>query len=101
MSELTNESVAPFVGRDTELQKLHQALRTVLTTKKPKFVLVQGDVGVGKTTLVKHFLVEVSAQMDSVLIGEGKCAMETELNGLIPFSRLLSSLVELNKIEPR
>src|SRR5262245_2230692 len=91
---MPEHTTVPFVGRETELHLLHQALLSVLSARKPKFVLIQGDFGVGKTALIERFLAEVLAQDPSFLIGEGKCAMETELNGLIPFSQLFTSLTE-------
>jgi predicted ATPase len=94
MSEPTVKPSVLFVGRETELQQLHQALRSVISSGKPQFVLIQGDFGVGKTALVEHFLAQVTAQKPSILIGQGKCAMETELGGLIPLSQLLASLTE-------
>jgi tetratricopeptide (TPR) repeat protein len=94
MSESTARDSVPFVGRETELQQLHQALRSVISSGKPQFVLIQGDFGVGKTVLVEHFLVEVRVQNPSILIGQGKCAMETERSGLIPLGQLLRSLTE-------
>ena len=85
-------SNAPFVGRRVELDQLHRTLGSVITAKKPNFVLIQGDIGVGKTALVERFLAEATAQYPSALIGLGKCAMETELNGLIPLGQLLAQL---------
>ncbi len=94
MTKQNFQSAAPFIGRETELHQLHQALNSVITAKKSKFILIQGDFGVGKTALVERFLTEASAHDSSFLIGQGKCAIETELNGLIPFSQLLASLTE-------
>ena len=94
MLESVAKTSMPFVGRETELCQLHEALDSVANTKKPKFVLIQGDYGVGKTALVRHFLVQVSAQNPSFLIGKAKCAMETELNGLVPFTQLFKDLTE-------
>jgi len=81
----------PFVGRETELHTLQQALAKVITEKKPKFVFIEGDFGVGKTALVDHFLERVAQEQPEVLIGRGVCATETELSGLAPFVALLGS----------
>jgi eukaryotic-like serine/threonine-protein kinase len=82
----------PFVGRESELHQLHQAFQSVINSCKPKLVLIQADYGVGKTVLVEHFLAEISSQNPTVLIGRGKCSMENEPSGLIPFGQLFTSL---------
>ena len=83
----------PFVDRQIELRQLHDNLNLVISTQKPKFILISGDFGVGKTALIEHLLSEASEQIPSLMIGRAKCAMETEGNGLIPFSQLLASLL--------
>jgi|GEM_PF-6002388 len=87
-----SETPQPFVGRENDLQKLHEALQQVMNTRKPRFFFIQGDFGVGKTKLAERFLSEAAAQIPSVLIGLGKCAIETELSGLTPFSHFLNNL---------
>jgi len=85
-----------FVGREAELMELHDFFSTAINGQQPMFVLVQGDVGVGKTSLVEHFLAKIQRPNDQNLIpfiGRAKCAMESEGSGLIPFSQLLSSLL--------
>jgi len=89
-----SETPQPFVGRENDLQKIHEALQQVMNTRKPRFFFIQGDFGVGKTVLTEHFLSEVAAQLPSVLIGRGKCAIETELSGLTPFSHFLNNLAK-------
>jgi len=89
-----SETPQPFVGRENDLQKLHEALNQVMNTRKPRFFFIQGDFGVGKTKLAERFLSEAAAQIPSVLIGRGKCAIETELSGLTPFSHFLNNLAK-------
>src|SRR5207244_4470869 len=43
-------------GRDLELKQLRDAWRDVLVTKRKRQVVVVGDAGVGKRTLVRAFL---------------------------------------------
>jgi predicted ATPase len=83
-----------FVGRKVELEQLLHTLQSTLLEKRPHFVLIQGDVGTGKTSLLEYFLADQTLQNQSLLVGQGRCAMETELNGLIPFSELLRMLTE-------
>jgi adenylate cyclase len=84
----------PFVGRDEELLKLHEALRSTLANRRPTLVLIQGDFGVGKTALVEQFLSDILRGNRNMLIGQGRCSMENELSGLTPFSQLLTSLTQ-------
>ena len=81
-----------FVGRQGELRRLERALSATISSGRPQFVLIQGDVGIGKTALVEEFLDDLSAQVSAPLIGQGKCALETERNGLVPFSQVLGGL---------
>ena len=90
----TSESTGPFIGRQTELRQLHQVLESVISSKQPKFVLLEGDFGMGKTSLVEKFLFEVSTQNSSVLLGRAKCSLENESSGFVPFVKLLATLTE-------
>lgn len=86
------ESNETFVGRTAEMAELRKALQQARQHRQPEFVLVQGEMGAGKTTLVEHFLTEESARDASLLIGRGKCTFEDQTNGLVPFSQVLDSL---------
>jgi predicted ATPase len=81
-----------FVGRSTQLEQLSHTLQSVIETRKPKFVLIEGDFGVGKTSLVEYFLAKAAHQYPKVMIGQGRCAKETGSNGLVPFNELLIDL---------
>ena len=89
-----SKQVIPFVGRETELQYLQQAFETVIATHAPKFILIEGDFGVGKTTLINRFLAQANETHSSILIGRGTCSNETEMNGLLPFGELLENLAQ-------
>ncbi len=94
MSEAVPKNSELFVGREVELRQLHQALESVIAAKRPKFILVQGDYGVGKTALVRHFLREVSNRDPSVLIGQAKGDTKTEGGGYVPFIQLFKELAK-------
>src|ERR1051325_5163003 len=83
-----------FVCREHELRVLHQAFLTAMRSRQPKFVLIQGDYGTGKTALVEYFIAEVGNYNPEVLVGSGRCTLEAGLNGLTPFSQLFMSLAE-------
>ena len=51
------DEVEHFVGRTEELAALEAAMRAV-RTGQPRAVLVEGEAGVGKSSLVSHFAAE-------------------------------------------
>ena len=61
-----------FVGRATELEALHEALGRV--RRGTSFtVIVEGESGVGKTSLVRRFLAQVQARAEPVALFTGRC----------------------------
>ncbi len=91
---IETRQTAPFVGRETELRYLRQGLDHVIAENAPKFILIEGDFGVGKTTLINRFLEQAKETHSSILIGRGTCSNETEMNGLLPFGELLEHLAQ-------
>ncbi len=83
-----------FVGRESQLEELERALDQCKNGCQPRFVLISGDVGVGKTALVEHFLNDATPPGSQILVGRGKCALETEQNGLVPFAQILGTLAK-------
>ena len=61
-----------FVGRESELQTLHEALETV-RGREPVAVLVEAESGIGKTALVQRFLDQVQASAEPALCFIGRC----------------------------
>jgi predicted ATPase len=82
-----------FIGRENELKQLQDALQNVINFKQAKVVFIQGDFGVGKTALVESFLRNAVLIESPHLIGKGRCAVETERNGLLPFRQVFESIV--------
>jgi eukaryotic-like serine/threonine-protein kinase len=76
-----------FLGRERELASLYSAFET-LQEKQPMLQFVQGDSGIGKTALVRHFLDDL-ARRQTVVVLEGRC-YERES---VPY-KALDSLVE-------
>ena len=68
-------SARPFVGRQRELDRLHGALAQAQRGQL-QLVLVTGEAGVGKTTLVQQFLGQVRAA-GSLWVGHGQCSEST------------------------
>ncbi len=61
-----------FVGRDSELGTLHQALARV-REGQPIAVIVEGESGVGKTSLIQQFLHELKRAGEPALSFSGRC----------------------------
>jgi eukaryotic-like serine/threonine-protein kinase len=61
-----------FVGRESELATLHEALACV-RGGEPLAVVVEGESGVGKTSLIQQFLSQLEGQDDPVLCLMGRC----------------------------
>jgi len=53
----TPSARAVFVGRERELDALHEGLSHA-RAGRPRFVLIEGPAGIGKTSLVEHFLAD-------------------------------------------
>lgn len=96
MSNPCEQKPIVFIGRDAELRQLKDLFDAAQRERSPKIVLIEGDVGVGKTALLHRFLSEAVTQYPEAILAEGKCAMETELSGLVPFSHLLMALIGLD-----
>jgi DNA-binding winged helix-turn-helix (wHTH) protein len=71
-ADRTNGSSANLVvDRDEEVGALRAALRATLDQKRTS-VFLTGEAGIGKTTLVDHFLEEVGRDI-TLLVGRGAC----------------------------
>lgn len=86
-----------FVGRETELGQLHKILGNVLSTGQCSLVLISGDYGVGKTSLVEKFLKEVFIKNIPIINVSSKCTIDNENNGLIPFNYLILEIFKNKK----
>ena len=63
---------ATLVGRDTELATL-RAIFQAASAGERQVVFMQGEPGIGKTSIVEAFLHSLRASADGVLIGYGQC----------------------------
>jgi hypothetical protein len=64
-------AAAPFVGRDEELDRLRRAFAPT-RERRLHLVTIQGASGIGKTTLVEHFL-ERFEQVEGNLVLRARC----------------------------
>jgi hypothetical protein len=61
-----------FVGRETELQALQDAFAAT-RSGHTKFVLIEGESGVGKSALLHHFLSQLQRQTPAAVVLAGRC----------------------------
>jgi class 3 adenylate cyclase/tetratricopeptide (TPR) repeat protein len=62
-----------FVGREHELAELRTAYRRVAENREPHFVVVVGDAGVGKTTLVRELWHWLAGESPEPVRATGRC----------------------------
>ena len=75
---------APFVGRASEMERLHAAFESA-RAGETVFVSVHGFSGVGKSTVVDHFL---QSPLDQALILRGRCYEQES----VPFKAIDSAM---------
>ena len=94
---------AVFVGRARELERLTHAYRQT-RTGEPRAVIVQGESGLGKSCLLKHFCEQLASDERAVLLLRGRCyERETvpykAFDGVV--DSLASALSRMNATESR
>nr|MCH9686428.1 protein kinase [Deltaproteobacteria bacterium] len=101
-------NASPFLGRDAEVQALHEAAITT-SRGRPVVVLVDGMSGMGKTALVERFIAETSADPRTVVLS-GKCseresipykALDSVMDTLCVHLRGLGNAAEVMGLLPR
>jgi predicted ATPase len=85
-----------FVGRNRELEELLQSLAVTLEGRG-KFLIVSGEAGIGKTTLINHFLDSLSEKL-SVIVLRGHC-LKNSVSPYSPFMEVFCSIDTKNILE--
>ncbi len=62
-----------FVGRELELEALQNEYRRVVEAREPRSVMITGDAGIGKTTLVRALWEWLGSQAPGTLRRAGRC----------------------------
>jgi class 3 adenylate cyclase len=62
-----------FVGRERELEALQDAHDRIVQERKPRFVTITGDAGIGKTTLIREFWEWLGLQAPETQRRTGRC----------------------------
>ncbi|HXW05112.1 MAG TPA: protein kinase [Vicinamibacterales bacterium] len=81
-----------LVGREIELDALHHELQRA-HRGKARLVVVSGEAGVGKTTLVEAFARQLEESGDPVRVGRGRCSERLAgSEAYLPMLEVLDSL---------
>jgi len=65
-----SSTATPFVGREAEMSRLHDALAGAATGPRARLTVVLGDAGVGKSRLTKEF---AAGAADGATVVRGRC----------------------------
>jgi len=87
---------APFVGRDAELDLLHNTLQRTIRDQRPHVFTVYGDPGVGKSRLVREFL----AGAEGVTILSGRALPYGEGVTYWPLAEMVKSAAGISDDDP-
>ena len=66
---LTSRQPDPFVGREAELESLRDEL-AIVCAGTPRLVLIEGSPGIGKSSMIDHFLDDLT-DVERVEVGPG------------------------------
>jgi tetratricopeptide (TPR) repeat protein len=82
-----------FVGRESELEQLERHLTTAIDGRG-HVILVSGEAGIGKTTLVERFLALAAKRHPQIAIAEGQCSERFgHGEAYLPFIEALGTLL--------
>src|SRR5262249_11394099 len=88
-ARLEREETAVFVGRDAPLALLDEALKQTDVSARRRIVLLSGEPGIGKTTLVSRFA--TSACSNGAIVLYGRCDEDLR----IPYQPWVEALTHL------
>jgi class 3 adenylate cyclase/tetratricopeptide (TPR) repeat protein len=84
----------PLVGRDHEIGLLRHALATAVARRRPQFVLLVGEAGIGKSRLAEEIASIASAEYGAAVL-EGRCVPYGEANVWWPIAEALRQVCEI------
>ena len=89
-----------FVGRERELDALQVSFHRVLDEAQPRLVTILGDVGVGKTTLVRELWEWLGTQAPEPLRRVGRCLSYGEGVTYLPLGEIVREHLGLLESDP-
>jgi predicted ATPase/class 3 adenylate cyclase len=87
----------PMIGRQDGLARLHHALDVIHQDHHPRFVLVTGEAGLGKSRLVAEF--RSSLVQPDVSIYQGNCLTYARSRPFWPLASMLRDMMQLSEID--
>jgi class 3 adenylate cyclase/tetratricopeptide (TPR) repeat protein len=87
---------APFIGRDEELDLLHNTWARALRDRRAHLVTIYGEPGVGKSRLVREFL----AGVERATILSGRCLPYGESVTYWPLAEMVKSAAGISDDDP-
>ncbi|MEO0127786.1 MAG: AAA family ATPase [candidate division WOR-3 bacterium] len=79
----------PFIGRKSELTLLREMLEKAYNYQG-NFLLIKGDIGIGKTRLIQQFVQNINQSNIQVLFGKG---IKDEIKAFAPFSTIIEEYI--------
>ncbi len=73
VSAISFSQTPVFVGRETELREMLDALASVRKSRSPITLLIAGESGVGKSALMMRFLERLRISQDGLMVLNGRC----------------------------
>jgi class 3 adenylate cyclase/tetratricopeptide (TPR) repeat protein len=89
-----------FVGREQELEVLQTAYDRVVDESEPHLITIMGDVGVGKTTLVREFWQWLGQQSPEPLRRTGRCPSYGQGITYLPLGEIVREHLGLLESDP-
>jgi class 3 adenylate cyclase len=89
-----------FVGRDRELEVLQAAYRHVVDEAQPRLVTIMGDVGVGKTTLIRELWEWLGSESPEPQRRVGRCLSYGQAITYMPLGEIVREHFGLLESDP-
>lgn len=86
-----------LIGRHNELTQMESLWTDIQQTSRPRLLVIQGELGVGKTRLIIEFTGNRATQEDAVVL-KGRC--EEFGTSYAPFAEILTAVFNLNLVIP-
>lgn len=89
-----------MVGREQEMQRVHEITRTVLAEKNRRFVTLIGEAGLGKSRFLDEFESWLDLQPIQVRLFKGRATLETQNQPYAMFRDLFALCLEILDDDP-
>jgi class 3 adenylate cyclase/tetratricopeptide (TPR) repeat protein len=87
----TSSADTPFLGRESELSALLTQYETANRDRLPRFVLLAGEAGIGKSRLVLEFARRLDAHPELITWRQGRCLTFGDESGFAALSDIVEA----------